>query len=173
MPTKPILLRLRQKAVHARMGPLQVHHASHNRYLKSSESEDEPDELDVFGGRTQLVTKFPKQISGPSHHTSQLASSTETQNNPPNQRKDYRLDLMNIPEVQEYEPGEGEVGLPELEFFHRELSGSLYSRSGAPSYYGPQHGQQGDLMLQDRWSSFLSDASLPQGYLSHLGPQAR
>ncbi|KAG1767816.1 hypothetical protein EDD22DRAFT_772813 [Suillus occidentalis] len=96
----PILLRLRQKAVHARMGPLQVHHASHNRSLKSSESKDEPDELDVFGGRTQLVTKFPKQIPGSSHHTSQLASSTETQNNLPNQRKDYQLDLMNIPEVQ-------------------------------------------------------------------------
>ncbi|KIK46027.1 hypothetical protein CY34DRAFT_800899 [Suillus luteus UH-Slu-Lm8-n1] len=164
----PILLRLRQKAVHARMDPLQIQHTSHNP--KSSESEDEPDELDVFGGRTQLVTKPPKHVPWPSHQTIQLASSTATQNNPPNQRKDYGSHPMNIPEVQDHELGEGAVGLPELDFFHRELSGSLYSRSGAPSYHGPQ---QGDLMLQDRWTSFVNDASFFPGYFPHLGPQAR
>jgi hypothetical protein len=169
MPPKPILLRLRQKAVHARMGPLQVQHASRNPSSKSFKSEDEPDELDVFGGRTQLLTKPPKHVPWPSHHTIQLASSTATQNNPPNQPNDYQSHLMSIPEVQDYELGEGAVGLPELEFFHRELSGSLYSRSGAPSFYGPQHGQQGDLMLQDRWSSFVNDASFFPAYFPHLG----
>jgi hypothetical protein len=169
MPPKPILLRLRQKAVHARMDPLQIQHTRH--IPKSSESEDEPDELDVFGGRTQLVTKSTKQVSWPLHHSMQLSSSTASQNNPPDKRNDYGSHLMNIPEVQDYELGEGAVGLPELEFFQRELSGSLYSRSGAPSYYGPQ--QQGDLMLQDRWSSFVNDASFFPRYFPHLGPQAR
>ncbi|KAG1767818.1 fungal-specific transcription factor domain-containing protein [Suillus occidentalis] len=167
----PILLRLRQKAVHARMDPLQIRHASHNP--KPSESEDEPDELDVFGGRTQLVTKSTKQVPWPPRHPIQLSSSTASQNNPPDQRNNYQLHLMNIPDVQDYALGEGAVGLSELALL-REISGPLYSRSPcAPSFYGPQHGQQGDLMLQDRWSSFLNDASLPQGYLSHLGPQAR
>jgi hypothetical protein len=171
MPPKPILLRLRQKAVHAMMDPLQIQHTSHNP--KSSESEDEPDELDVFGGRTQLVTKSAKQVSWPPHHSIQFSTSTASQNNPPDQRNNYQLHLMNVPEVQDYALGEGAVGLSELALL-REISGPLYSRSQcAPSFYGPQHGQQGDLMLQDRWSSFLNDASLPQGYLSHLGPQAR
>jgi hypothetical protein len=102
----------------------------------------------------------------------QLASSTASQNNPPDQRNDYQLHLMSIPEVQDYALGEGAVGLPELELL-REISGPLYSRSPcAPSLYA-QQGRQEDLMLQDRWSSFVNDASLPQGYFSHLGPQAR
>jgi hypothetical protein len=156
------------------MDPLQVQRASHNPSSRSSEPEDEPDELDVFSGRTQLVTKPPKQVSWSPHHPIQLANSTAMQNNPPNQRNDYQLHLMSIPEVQDYELMEGAVGLPELEFFHRELSGSLYPRSPcAPSFYGPQQGQQGDLMLQDRWSSFVNDPSFFPGYFSHLGPQVR
>ncbi|KAG1752130.1 hypothetical protein EDB19DRAFT_1628029 [Suillus lakei] len=168
----PILLRLRQKAVHARMDPLQ--HTSHLPSPRSSESGDEPDELEIFGGRTLLVTKLSKQVSRSSQLPIQLASSTATQNNPPNQRDNYQSHLINTPEAQDYALGEGAVGLPELELLHREISGPLYSRSPcAPSLYGPQQGQQGDLMLEDRWSSFVYNASLPPGYFPHLGPQAR
>ncbi|KAG2136039.1 fungal-specific transcription factor domain-containing protein [Suillus clintonianus] len=167
----PILLRLRQKAVHARMDPLQ-----HVNHLPSSESEDEPDELEVFGGRTILVTKSCKQVSRTSQLPIQLASSTATQNKPPNQRDNYQshLNIPSVPEGVDYTLEEGTVGLPELELLHREVSGPLYSRSPcAPSLYGPQQGQQGDLVLEDRWSSFVHNASLPPGYFSHLGPQAR
>ncbi|KAG1861205.1 fungal-specific transcription factor domain-containing protein [Suillus subalutaceus] len=167
----PILLRLYQKAVHARMDPLQ--HASHKPPSRSSGSEDEPDELEVFGGRTLLVTKLSKNVSWSPQHPIQLASSTATQNSSPNQRNDYQSHLINIPVIRDSALGEGAVGLPELEFFHPEIPGPSYSRSlCAPSLHGLQQGQQGDLMLDDKWSSFVYDASLPLGY-SHLGPQAR
>lgn len=159
----PILLRLHRKAVHARMDPLQ--HASHKPSSRPSESEDEPDELEVFGGRTQLLTK---QVSGSPRHPIQLSSSTTTQNNSANQRNDYQSHLIN---VQDYALGEGAVVLSELELLHQEISGPSYSRSPcAPSLYGPQ---QGDIMLEDRWSSFVNGATLPPGYFSHLGSQAR
>lgn len=166
----PILLRLYHKAVQARMDPLQ--HANRKPPLRSSESEDEPDELEVFGGRTLLVTKS-KKVSWSARHSIQLASSTATQHSPPNQRNDYQSHLSNIPEIQDYALGEGAIGLPELEYFHQEMSGPSYPRSlCAPSLHGLQQGQQGALMLEDRWSSFVYDASLPLGY-SHLNPQAR
>ncbi|KAG2366345.1 hypothetical protein BDR07DRAFT_1449403 [Suillus spraguei] len=148
----PVLLRLHQKAVRARIDPLQ-----HTPSSKSPESDDEPNELEVFGGRTLL-----------------LGSSVATQNNPPNQRNHYQSHLINIPEVQNYTLGERAVEPPELELLHREVSGPLYYRPPcAPPLYGPQQGQQGDLILEDKWSSFVYDASLPPGYFSHLGPQAR
>lgn len=168
----PILLQLHQKAVRARMDPLQ--HASHKPSSRSPESEDEPDELEIFGGRTLLVTKHSKPVSWSSQHPIQLANSIATQNNPPNQRNHYQSHLINIPDVQNYTLGERAIEPPELELLHREVSGPLYSRSPcAPSLYGPHQGQQGDLILEDKWSSFVYDASLPPGYFSHLGPQAR
>lgn len=167
----PVLLRLYQKAVHVRMDPLQ--YTSHKPPLRPSESVDEPDELEVFGGRTLLVTKLSEKVSGSSQHPIQLASSTATRNSPQNQRNDYQPHLINISEIQDYAPVEGAIRLPELEFFQQEMSGPLYARSlRTPSLHGPQRGQSGDLMLEDKWSSFVYDASLPLGY-SHLGPQAR
>ncbi|KAG1737479.1 uncharacterized protein EDB91DRAFT_1055029 [Suillus paluster] len=168
----PILLRLRQKAVHARIDPLQQ--ASH---MRTSESEDEPDELEVFGGRTILVTTSGKQVSRSPQLPIQLANSTVTQNNPSTQRGNHQSHVTSFPGVREgvdYALGGGAVGLPELEVLHREISGPIYSRSSsAPSLYGPPQGQQSGLMLEDRWSSFVHDASLPPGYFSHLGPQVR
>lgn len=166
----PVLLRLYQKAVHVRMDPLQ--HANHKPSSRSSESDDEPDELEVFGGRTLLVTNLSKKVLWSPQHPIQLASSTGTQNSAPKQLNDYQSHLINIPEVQDYTLGEGAIRLPELEFFEQEMSGSFYPRSSCvPSLHGPQQGQQGGLMLEDKWSSFVHDASIPVGY-SHLGPQA-
>ncbi|KAG0698323.1 hypothetical protein DFH29DRAFT_941690 [Suillus ampliporus] len=172
---RPILLRLRQKAVHARIDPLQQ--ASHLPSSRTPESEDEPDELEVFGGRTILVTRSSKQVLRSSQLPIQLASSTATRNNPSNQRENHQSHFTGIMDVREgvdYALGGGAVGLPGLEALHREISGTLYSRSpSAPSLYGPPQEQQGGLMLEDRWSSFVHNASLPPGYFSHLSPQAR
>lgn len=169
---KPILLRLHQKAVHARIDPLQQ--ASYLPSSKNSEPQDEPDELEVFAGRTMLVRTSSKQVSRSSQGnvSIQLPGSTSTASNPQYQRTHHHSHFNSIPEIREegdYNLADGTLGLPpEFEGLYREIAGP-YSR--IPSLYGPIQGQQSNLMLDDKWTSFMHH-SLPSEHLTHVGLQA-
>lgn len=163
MPQKMILLRLRQKAFDARIDPFQ-----HGRYLLSSMGsgpQDEPDELEVFGGRTRLVrtsSKIPPSI--------QLLSSTSTRNIPQYQRAHHHPHFTSVSSNQDaggYTLGDATLGLaPELEGLYRGGSGPQYSRTAS------LYDQQSSLILEDRWSSFMHNTSLPLVPLAQFDSQA-
>lgn len=175
MPLKPILLRLREKAIHARIAPLQQ--ASYLPSSANSGPQDEPDELEMFGGRTMLVRTSPKPVSrsfkGKMPPSMQLPSFTSTGNNAQYPRAHHHTHFTSMSGIQDaggYNVGDAALGLPpEFEGLYREIAGPQYSRT--PSLYSPQQGQQSSLMLEDRWSSFMHNATLPPGHHSHVGPQ--
>jgi hypothetical protein len=98
-----------------------------------------------------------------------------TENIPQYQMSHYQPHFTSIPEIREvvdYDLGDTGLGLPlEFEGLYREVSGPQYPR--APSLYSPQQGQQNGLMLEDRWSSFMHNMTLPPEHFIHLSPQAR
>ncbi|KIJ63650.1 hypothetical protein HYDPIDRAFT_113150 [Hydnomerulius pinastri MD-312] len=161
----PILLRLRQKAVEARFETLQ--HGPVINTGKSGDSHSEPDELEVFGGRTLLVTPSKSLICAPtldmrfSSAPSLASSSKPTQTLPP---AVARPQLDSITEAHG-EPREGALGLPlEWESLYREIPGpSHVGPYGGASAYPLHASQNGDenIMLEDRWSSFMHDPPAP------------
>ncbi|KAF9233911.1 hypothetical protein BU15DRAFT_90182 [Melanogaster broomeanus] len=168
----PVLLRVRQKAVEARLEPLQ-----HEPVVSPGRPGGSPnlhDDMEMYGGRTMLVppskpfirartqdTHFPAEAS--------LASSSKYM---------HSLHASAIhPALAKIAASEGErqgvVGLPlEWESLYGDIPGpSHVSPQGASSvlpFHSPtQQGAQADV-LEDRWSSYMHNHSA-----SHMASHPR
>ena len=147
-------MRLREKAVKIRFGTIyQRPLANHS---KTGESENETDELDVFGGRTMLVTSLKSVLDIP------LSSGVTPA---PSRGPRFTKNLL---------PG---VGQPSHEGTVRVAEGAVWlpqdwgSVCTGPSHdvsygtssgyqYTHQHDQE-NVVLADRWSSFIHDPCMP------------
>jgi len=130
-------------------------------------TQDETDELDLFGGRTMLLTTPLKQTSQSSRGKippTQLPI-TPSGYHPRYQQAPHHPHPSSVQNVG-YNFGDAALGLPaEYEGLYREVSRPQYPQ-GSLLYGTP--GQQGNLVLDDRWSSFMHNTALAPG---HVTPQ--
>ncbi|KAF9224781.1 hypothetical protein BS17DRAFT_49346 [Gyrodon lividus] len=168
----PILLRLRQKAVEARSEALQ-----HEPVVNTRGPGDPPNLLEVFGGRTTLVTP-PKRLIGPPTLDSQfspgasLASSSHYMHSLP--APVIHPPLAKITESDEV-PDHSAIALPlEWEGLYREIPGPSHAgphrATGVHPIHNPPQRNHENIILEDRWSSFMHNPSAPQMQMSSRPP---
>ncbi|KAF8842829.1 hypothetical protein BDN67DRAFT_925562 [Paxillus ammoniavirescens] len=165
----PILLRFREKAVEARSGIPQ--HEPVANLERPGYSPNLPGEAEMYDGRTTLATGSKPLIRAPTLDSrfppgAPMASSSKYMQSLP-------APVIHPPVAKIMEsdqaPGHGAIALPlQWESLYREIPepshagpGGASTSSVHPFHNPPQRGHE-NIMVQDRWSSFMHNPSAPQ-----------